>query len=119
MGLLYGRAGRAGRLNTKNAGFRPGQALRKLGEAGLAPGDDVLSLEAFRAVKASDRNVRHSGATSAALNHLRLALGLPRVDAAEMAQCDACHKWRYVTAGAARVARGDTVIKCSFPLSVL
>ena len=25
MGLLYGRAGRAGRLNTKNTGFRPGQ----------------------------------------------------------------------------------------------
>jgi hypothetical protein len=29
--------------------------LRRLGEAGLAPEDDVLSLEAFRAVKASVR----------------------------------------------------------------
>jgi hypothetical protein len=64
-------------------------------------------------LKASALNVRHHGNYSSALNHLRRALGLPRVDMAEMAQCDACHKWRYVTAGTARVLRTAATFVCA------
>ena len=49
-------------------------------------------------MKVSALNVRSHRYHSCALNHLRRAL---RIDMSEMAQCEDCQKWRYVTAAMA------------------